>query len=138
MRIRPPVLLAPLVLTVVLACRADRAAVPADLERDLQGTATLDLAGAGGERILTADEMLAGRGTEPSRKARVQSPIASGKNPEIVAQIPDPEGAILAPKPDSVLVERRPRPMPIEQPKRTGPYKTTSEVIRDAPFPINP
>lgn len=118
--------LAGLALFGVVACSQADSAPPSELERDLEATkmAEMEMANAGGQRtdIVSSVERIPTGEKKPMTKA--PTPTAS------------PESTTVA----EVLGMPAPRPRAPEPPKptRTGPYKSTSDVIRDAPFPIKP
>ena len=115
-----------LAMVGVLACSQADSAPTSDLERDLEATkmAEMEMANGGGKRtdIVSAAERIPTGVKQPQTKA------------------PAPKTA-----PDSTLLAElegtpstRPRAPEPPKPTRKGPYKSTSEVIRNAPFPIKP
>jgi hypothetical protein len=153
---------ATLILTAA-ACGGGTPAVPEDVQRDLQAAqaASLELAprAAGAITVVSPEEQ--GRpSAEPVRVRRapvrrtkavaVAQPVASvaanegpvadevGEAVEEVAEVAGPGPVESAPEVEAGLPAPRPRALPLPTPGRRGGYKTTAEVIRDAPFPIHP
>ena len=126
-------------LAFALGCSEADKAVSNDLEEDLRQAevSTVELAPSSGGELDFSAELTAGHGKSPSRKAVGTVAIAGPKDSSIMALAKSPEGQML-PKLDSTVISRRPRPIPSPTPTRSGPYKSTSDVIRDAPFPIKP
>ena len=141
-------------LAVAAACSP--AASPDEaLLRDLEQaqSAGIELAPrASGTRVVSAIESPPNRATSkasPSTTMRTptpqRAPAAKEPAPEpALAQAPQP-----SPEPDPAPSEQAISDSPApratidnptigRQPARQGRYKTTAEVIRDAPFPINP
>lgn len=133
-----------LVVTAALALggcqsRSD-APLADDVQRDLQAasSASIELAPAGsGTGVVSAVEQ--GRSPRPATRAprapRIAAPAETSPTPT-VAEAPEEasEAAVTAGAP-------APRPTPVrpaQAQRRNGRYKTTAEIIRDAPFPINP
>lgn len=114
-----------LALTGMVACSQADSATTSELERDLEQTkvAEMEMAGANGARtdVVSGIERV---------------PVAPKPVP-IAAPIPE-KPPVLDPLPDAVVPSTRPRPNEAPKPTRKGPYKSTSTVIRNAPFPINP
>jgi hypothetical protein len=110
----------------VLACSQADSAPTSDLERDLEATkmAEMEMANAGGKRtdIVSAAERIPTGAKTPATRA--PAPKTS------------PDSALLAEIEGTPST--RPRAPEPPKPTRKGPYKSTSEVIRNAPFPINP
>ena len=152
--------LAAIALLATAACGRAEPAMTDDLEKDLaeaQG-AGLELAprAANATMVVSAEEQIR-PGPAPARVQRapvrrpapraVEQPVAVVAEPE-VDEAPEPapepvETADVAAAPPPAQTEvgppaPRPRPLPTPAPGRRGPYKTTAEVIRDAPFPIHP
>lgn len=133
-----------LVLTAALALggcqsRSD-APLTDDVQRDLQAAsaASIELAPSGsGTSVVSAVEQgrSARSATRAPRTQRIAAPAETSPTPTI-AEAPDAvsEAAVTAGAP-------APRPTPVQPAqaqRRNGRYKTTAEIIRDAPFPINP
>ena len=115
-----------LALASVVACSQADSATTSELERDLEQTkvAEMEMAGANGPRtdIVSGIERV---------------PVAPKPGPT-AAPIPEKPAPEVDPLPDAVVPSTRPRATEAPKPTRKGPYKSTSEVIRNAPFPINP
>ena len=127
------------VLTFALGCTKADKAVSKDLEEDLRQAevTTVEMAPTSGGELDFSAEFTAGHGKSPSRKAVGTTAIGAPNDSSILAMQKSPEGE-LVPKLDSTVMSRRPRPVESPKPTRQGPYKSTSDVIRDAPFPIKP
>jgi len=126
-------------LALALGCSKADKAVSNDLEEDLRQAevSTVEMAPTSGGDLDFSAEFTAGHGKSPSRKV-IGTVAAGGPNDSsVMALAKSPEGKML-PKLDSTVMSRRPRPIPSPTPTRSGPYKSTSDVIRDAPFPIKP
>jgi hypothetical protein len=150
-----------LMLAAAAACSsADQPAVTSDLEQDLAkaGGANVQLAGSSGNRVdvVSASERVdspvptpkattvsrapnANRGVRaPVKSARKETPVAAApaaRAPEpVVIEQPRVERA-----PEPTPAQSRPQaPVPSRQPEPRGGWRTPGEVIRNAPFPINP
>lgn len=124
------------VLVAAFGCSEADKSVPSDLEEDLRQSeaTTVELAPSQGDRIEVARELL-GKGETSPRKSPANAGTPKDSIIETLATAPagDPISRL-----DSTVQARRPRPVQAPQPARQGPYKSTSEVIRDAPFPIKP
>lgn len=146
------------------ACSGGAPAVPEDVQRDLQAAqaAGLELAprAAGAVTVVSAEEQVRPAAAAPVRRAPVRRTkpvtlseavpsVAADEGPtagvegEVVAEVheeADIAGVVpVENAPDAAgLPAPRPRPLPLPTPGRRGGYKTTAEVIRDAPFPIHP
>ena len=131
-----------------------------DLKQDLAraGAADVQLAGSASPRVdvVSATERFDGavaapkapvkarttstaRGTKAAtRSPRQESPVAAQPAPQ--AQETAPADAPTAtPAPEPVPTQRRPQaPQPSTQREPPGGWKTPGQVIRNAPFPINP
>jgi len=135
--------------------------VSSDLEQDLAkaGGANVQLAGNSANRvdIVSASERVEAPTPAPKAKAvahapsamrghraavpsaRKATPAPSVAKPE--APEPAPAEVIrVEPKPEPVQAPQpRPQaPVPSRQPEPRGGWRTPGEVIRNAPFPINP
>ena len=128
-----------LLATFAFGCAKADKAVSKDLEEDLRQAevTTVEMAPANRNPLDLAQEFPGGQGKLPSRKAVGPTPTGGPKDSSVTALANSPEGELL-PKLDSTIMSRRPRPVESPTPTRSGPYKSTSEVIRDAPFPIKP
>jgi len=131
-----------------------------DLRQDLAraGASDVQLAGSAGPRVdvVSATERFDGatatpkapsksrttsttRGTSAStRSPRQESPAAAQPAPRAQETTPA-ESPTAAPAPEPVPTQRRPQaPQPSTQKEPPGGWKTPGQVIRNAPFPINP
>jgi len=131
-----------------------------DLKQDLAraGAADVQLAGAAGPRVevVSAAERVDGavaapksptksrtpsatRGTsEATRSPRQETPVAAAPAPE-PREVAPAEAPVATPAPEPVPSQRRPQaPQPSTQREPPGGWKTPGQVIRNAPFPINP
>ena len=139
----------------------DQSPVSSDLEQDLAraGGADVQLAGSAGNRIdvVSASERIESPAPAPKAKTvtrapsvnrgtravapspRRESPAAAQPAPRAEAQAPA-EQPREEPQPELERVpQSRPRaPVPSRQPEPPGGWRTPGEVIRNAPFPINP
>ena len=150
-------------LAAVAACSPAPAAEDASLQRDLDLAkgASMELApqAASETQIVSAIERapeaivrpttserrpLPRRAPNAPRQEPVPTPspeadvvaVAEEPSPE-VAPTPAPTPSAPAPAAD-VVPTPRPTPPPAATPSRRGGYKSVGEVIRNAPFPINP
>lgn len=150
-----------LFLAAAAACSgsSDRATVSADLEQDLAraGGANVQLAGSSANRIdvVSASERV--ESPTPAPKARTtsrapsvhrgtraiapsprrQAPAAAQPAPRAPEQAPAEQPRVER-EPEPVPQTRPEAPAPARQPEPRGGWKTPGEVIRNAPFPINP
>jgi hypothetical protein len=141
------------VLVVVsAACSGspDKATVSTDLEQDLAkaGGANVQLAGSSGNRvdIVSASERV--ESPTPAPKAPTVTRAPSARRGARAAAQPAPKAPEQAPAeqpqvqrqpdPEPVPQTRPQAPVPSRQPEPRGGWKTPGEVIRNAPFPINP
>ena len=155
-RLWPSVLL----IAVAAACSGspEPATVSSDLEQDLAkaGGANVQLAGNSGNRVevVSAAERVESPTPAPKAKtvarapsvrrgtravapsARREAPAAAKPAPNTEEQVPV-EQPRLEPEP---VPQSRPQapPAPSRQPEPPGGWRTPGEVIRNAPFPINP
>lgn len=124
--------IAALLLAGAAACGQADATTNADLERDLEQTrvAEFEMANRNDRKtdVVSATERIPTATKAPARRA----PAAKGTSETTMA----PEVADVPPATDTSLTAPRPRSTP--QTQRKGPYKTVGEIIRNAPFPINP
>ena len=138
-------------LALVAACAKPSSTATADsaLQRDLDRAAAtgVDLASRGGTGT---DVVSAVERTGGGTAVRTRTPVHTAAKPSTtqatvaaVPATPPPQ----APAPQVVVVPddtapapvAAPRPRPAQQtPGRRGPYKSVGDVIRNAPFPINP
>jgi len=139
---------------------AEPPALSDDLKQDLAraGAADVQLAGSATPRVdvVSATERFDGataasrapartrstsatRGTSAtSRSARQESPAAAQPAPQATQAAPA-EVPSATPTPEPVPSQRRPQaPQPSTQKEPPGGWKTPGQVIRNAPFPINP
>jgi outer membrane biosynthesis protein TonB len=150
-------------LAVAAACSdsADQATVSSDLEQDLAraGGAGVELAGSSANRVdvVSAEERVetstpapkartvarapsVNRGTKAAAPSpRRQTPVAAQPTPR--AEEPAPaEQPRVEPQPELERApQTRPQPsVPSRQPEPAGGWRSPGEVIRNAPFPINP
>ena len=157
--------LAATLILAAAACGGGTPSVDDDLQRDLQEAqaAGLELAprASGAVTVVSAEEQVrptaAPAPARPTPRRRTkpvtvsppvpsvaadEGPVADVKG-EVVAEVeevPEIAGAspVVRPEAGGGLPAPRPRALPLPTPGRRGGYKTTAEVIRDAPFPINP
>jgi hypothetical protein len=139
----------------------DHPSVSCDLEQDLgmAGGSNVQLAGNSGNRIdvVSASERVESPTPAPKAKTVTRAPSVN-RGTKAVAPSPKrerPAAAQPAPKAEEQApaeqprVERQPEPEPLpqsrpqapvpsRQPEPRGGWKTPGEVIRNAPFPINP
>lgn len=131
-----------------------------DLKQDLAraGAADVQLAGSASPRleVVSATERLDGATVAPkapsksrassatrgrsatTRSPRQESPAAAQPAPQ-AQEVAPAEVPQAAPAPEPVPAQRRPQaPQPSTQREPPGGWKTPGEVIRNAPFPINP
>ena len=135
-----------------------------DLQRDLNmaGGTAIELAPkAGGQQVVSAIESAppvptpakqkVGRavdGPGPKKLAvKTVSNVGTSKpQPDLTVQVPEPVRDTTvetptpapSPSPEPAIGAGRPTPVPSQRPAPRGGWKTPSEVIRNAPFPINP
>lgn len=131
-----------------------------DLKQDLAraGAADVQLAGSATPRleVVSATERFDGavaapkapskarttsatRGTSATtRSPRTEAPAAAEPAPQAQETAPA-EAPTASPAPEPVSTQRRPQaPQPSTQREPPGGWKTPGQVIRNAPFPINP
>ncbi|HEU4721717.1 MAG TPA: hypothetical protein VFS59_10185 [Gemmatimonadaceae bacterium] len=152
-----------LLLAAVAACSdsPDQTPVSSDLEQDLArvGGADVQLAGSAGNRVdvVSASEQVESPAPAPKAKTvtrapsvnrgtravapspRREAPAAAQPAPRAEAQAPA-EQRREEPQPElERMPQSRPQaPVPSRQPEPPGGWRTPGEVIRNAPFPINP
>jgi outer membrane biosynthesis protein TonB len=151
-----------LLLAVAAACSrsSEQPAVSGDLEQDLAkaGGANVQLAGSSTNRVdvVSASERV--QSPVPTPKGEAFSPVPTKKrgtraavksrNKQAPVAVETPKAEETAPveqprmepqpTPTSAPQGRPQAPMPSNQPEPRGGWKTPGEVIRNAPFPINP
>ena len=151
------------VLVAAAACSGspDKATVSSDLEQDLAkaGGSNVQLAGNSANRVevVSASEQVESPAPAPKAKTasrapsvnrgtravtpspRRQAPAAAQPAPQAETQAPAEEPRVeREPEPQPVPQSRPQAPVPSRQPEPRGGWKTPGEVIRNAPFPINP
>jgi hypothetical protein len=151
-----------LLLAVASACSrsSEQPAVSSDLEQDLAkaGGANVQLAGSSANRVdvVSASERVespvptpkartvsrapsANRGVPaPVKSARKEAPAATPA-PQVSEPAPVEQPRVVRePEPTPAPRSRPEAPIPSRQPEPRGGWKTPGEVIRNAPFPINP
>lgn len=139
MRRRSAALALTLLVTFAAGCAKADKAVSKDLEEDLRQAevTTVEMAPTNRNPLDLAQEFPGGQGKSPSRKAVGVTTVGGPNDSSVMALTTSPDGKFY-PKLDTTSMSRRPRPVESPTPTRSGPYKSTSEVIRDAPFPIKP
>jgi hypothetical protein len=151
-----------LMLAAAAACSrsSEQPALSSDLEQDLAkaGGASVLLGGSAGNRVdvVSASERVespvptpkaktvsrapsANRGVRaPVKSARKTTPVAAPA-PQAAEPAPAEEPRVAQePEPTPAPQSRPQAPIPSRQPEPRGGWKTPGEVIRNAPFPINP
>jgi outer membrane biosynthesis protein TonB len=152
-----------LLLAVAAACSrsSEQPAVSSDLEQDLAkaGGANVQLAGTSTNRVdvVSASERVqspvptpkaksvsrapsANRGVRaPVKRARKETPVAAAPAPQAPEPAPAEQPRVeREPDPTPAPQTRPQAPVPSRQPEPRGGWKTPGEVIRNAPFPLNP
>jgi hypothetical protein len=152
-----------LVLAAAAACSnsSEQPKVSSDLEQDLAkaGGANVQLAGNSANRvdIVSASERIESPTPAPKAKTVTRAPSAmrgtkaavpSARRVTPAAAVPAPRAPEPAPaevrraepepEPTPVPQARPQAPVPSRQPEPRGGWRTPGEVIRNAPFPINP
>ena len=152
-----------LVLAAVAACSngSEQPSVSPDLEKDLAkaGGSDVQLAGSSANRIdvVSASERVESptptpkartvtRAPSATRGTKAAAPSPRRETPAAAAPAPrEPQPAPVEerraePEPELTPVpQSRPQaPVPSRQPEPRGGWRTPGEVIRNAPFPINP
>ena len=151
------------VLVAAAACSGspDKAVVSSDLEQDLAkaGGSNVELAGNAGNRVevVSASERVESPTPAPKAKTVSRAPSVN-RGTRAIAPSPRREAPAAAkptarpvepapaeqprverqPEPEPVPQNRPQAPVPSRQPEPRGGWKTPGEVIRNAPFPINP
>ncbi|GAC1651855.1 MAG: hypothetical protein NVS4B3_13200 [Gemmatimonadaceae bacterium] len=119
---------------VTVACTKSPSMAQGDMQRDLDAVSVAkpELAPPGGGRI----DVVSAVERSPVRPG-VRAPLTgrpTTSNVPARASVP-PLATVGHPDPSAVA----PRPRPMQRPETAPqPYKTEAEVIRGAPFPINP
>jgi hypothetical protein len=147
---RSRILFATIAVTAVAACNRGTPTSDTALQRDLdmargQG---LELAPQGGTQLVSANELLpAGSRTKvnaaPTRHARAAAPVHQASAPPAPTTVaPAAAAPAPAPKRDSAVAMApatvRPSAQGAVSPPPPGGYKSMGDIIRHAPFPINP
>jgi hypothetical protein len=151
-----------LVLATAAACSnsSEQPAVSSDLEQDLAkaGGANVQLAGSSANRIdiVSASERVEAPAPAPKAKTVTRAPSAvrgtkvAAPSPRRVTPAPAapaprerepaPAEVVREPEPEPTRApQSRPQaPVPSRQPEPPGGWRTPGEIIRNAPFPINP
>ena len=151
-----------LLLAVTAACSSssEQPSVNSDLERDLAraGGADVQLAGSSGNRIdvVSASDRIESPAPAPKAKTvtrapsvkrstravaptpRREAPAASQPAPRVEQAPAEQPRAEREPELEQVPQTRPQAPVPTRQPEPRGGWKTPGEIIRNAPFPINP
>jgi hypothetical protein len=156
---RPLALTASAALVAALAaCGGSAPEAGSDLERDLAAVraSAVDLAPRGSERALVVSpeeqtgaaprrvSVAPARAAAPRRAAPQRAEARPAPGPEVAeAPAPEPEAAEpapVAPRQEEPVVTGplRRAPAPTATPEPPGGWRSTGEVIRNAPFPINP
>lgn len=150
-----------LLLAAAAACApsSDRPTVSSDLEQDLAkaGGTDVQLAGspAGRVDVVSAAERVesptpapkahtvsrapnVNRGTRAAPSPRRQTPVAAQPAPRAEQAPAEQPRVDREPEPEPAPQSRPQAPVPSRQPEPRGGWRTPGEVIRNAPFPINP
>ena len=151
-----------LLLAAVAACSrsSEQPALSSDLEQDLAkaGGSSVLLGGSSTNRVdvVSASERVespvptpkakmvarapsANRGVRaPVKSARKATPVAATPAPEAPEPAPAEQPRVAREPEPTPAPQSRPAPIPARQPEPRGGWKTPGEVIRNAPFPINP
>jgi hypothetical protein len=150
-----------LLLAAAAACSrsSEQPALSSDLEQDLAkaGGSSVLLGGGTTNRVdvVSASERV--ESPVPTPKAKtvsrapnanrgVRAPVKSAHKVTPAAATPAPQAPEPAPaeqprvarEPEPTPAQSRPEPIPARQPEPRGGWRTPGEVIRNAPFPINP
>jgi hypothetical protein len=150
-------LAAALLLAGALACssKSSTPTLASDLQGDLEAakSSSIELANEGARRtqVVSAEELTTVPAAGPDRavtkvprlavhKAKVGSTPAPAPAPSSSPTVlaPTPEGPVLATDTLRPMGSRPTPSAPSATPSRRGGYKSVGDVIRDAPFPINP
>jgi hypothetical protein len=150
--IQTRVMLAGVVAAVSLAACSRSGSAPVDLGSELE-VATGDTSGLlpnrGGTQYVSAIERTPG--SVPAASAPVKRPTPTPRaTPQPVkapvvnkAPAPEAQAVVVAPVPapepaPAATPAPTPTPTPTPTPRRRGGYSTMGDIIRNAPFPINP
>ena len=148
--IQTRVMVAGVVAAVSLAACSRSGSVPVDLGTELE-IATGDTSGflpnRGGTQFVSAIERTPG--AVPAASAPVKRPTPTPRaTPKAVkapvvnkAPVPAAEAVVVAPAPSpepAPAATPAPTPTPTPTPHRRGGYSNMGDIIRNAPFPINP
>jgi hypothetical protein len=148
-------LAAALLLAGALACssKSSTPTLASDLQGDLEAakSSSIELANEGARRtqVVSAEELTTVPAAGPDRavtkvprlavhKAKVGSTPAPSPASSPTVLAPTPEGPVLATDTLRPMGSRPTPSAPSATPSRRGGYKSVGDVIRDAPFPINP
>ena len=151
-------LAAAILVAGAVACsgKSSTPTLASDLQGDLEAaqSSSIELANDGTPRtqVVSAEELTTVPAAGPDRTIAKVPRLAVHKakvgNAPVMAPTPSPTPTVLAPKPEGPVLATdtlRPigsRPTPSQQPTATparrGGYKSVGDIIRDAPFPINP
>jgi len=137
----------------------DHPTVSSDLEQDLAkaGGANVQLAGNTADRIEVVSASERVESSTPAPKAKTvsrapsvkrstravapgpkrETPAAEQPAPKATEQTPAEQPQVVR-EPEPLPQTRPQAPVPSRQPEPRGGWKTPGEVIRNAPFPINP
>jgi len=149
-------LLPALLVAFAAACsgKPDRTALASDLQSDLDAatSSSVELANGGAPRteVVSAAELTGApaRAAQPRPRANPATAPRAARTPTAapapaaapqVAEQPRPEPPPAMMSDTLAPITPRPTPSaPAATRSRRGGYKTVGEIIRDAPFPINP
>lgn len=154
--------------TMACSGKSGSAPLASDLRGDLEAaqSSSIELANEGPRRtqVVSAEELTGAtrapqtvaratqrstaRGTAPSMERSPARKATTGREPGTAARPQDAPAAVVAPTPEVPVVVNadtlapivpRPEPSrPAGPPPRRGGYRSVGDVIRNAPFPINP
>jgi hypothetical protein len=134
--------IAPLAATLAFAACAREPEVDAQLQADLQAASagSIELAPIGsGTKVVSNVEQVPRVTPRPTAPRPKAPPSESNRVAQSEDPAPTPEPRVVQQAPvNSEPVAVRPTSAPRVQPPPPGGYKTTGEVIRNAPFPIKP
>lgn len=143
-------------LAAIAACGPSEPAVASDLARDLDAVraTAVDLAPRADQRtlVVSAEEQTGAAPTRVATTPRRAAPQRAVARPRAaartVAAAPAPRPAAPDPVPAPAPASRDPEPVitgplrrepaPAPTPEPPGGWRSTGEVIRDAPFPVKP
>ena len=124
------------------ACRGGSSG-SADLGRELDA-ATGDSMGLapnrGGTQFVSAIEQTPGAVRTPNAPVRRAAAVAQPVQPPVPTTAPAQvaKAPVVAPAPVPAAPTPAPTPTPTPTPRRPGGYSTMGDIMRKAPFPINP